>query len=168
MPFPKKPYKPKRRPSSATTAMFPSLHSAILAAVADTPISPPPWFNHTSSDHEPMEEYATHIMGRFDCRNGNCSRTGWGSKKISILIRRFSGNGYNAVVFKQRCKSCERLGVLRMDENSYVERVAYRLKKWAGVEMEPPPYQGEIAGAPHEARLCEGCRRGVCQWGMGE
>jgi hypothetical protein len=34
-------------------------------------------------------------------------------------------------------------------DDSYVERVAYRLKKWCGVELERPEF-------------CEGCKAGHC------
>jgi hypothetical protein len=68
-------------------------------------------------------------MGKFRCNNNGCSNRGWGSKKVTILIRGYPENGYNAVVFNQRCMSCNGLGTLTLDENSYVKRVAYRLKK---------------------------------------
>lgn len=80
---------------------------------------------------------------------------------VTILIRGYPGNGYNAVVFNQRCKSCNWLGVFTLDKNSYVNRVAYRLKKWAGVHVEKQHYNGKT-GPPHESDLCEGCKRGVC------
>jgi hypothetical protein len=54
---------------------------------------------------------------------------------VIIQIRGYSGNGYNAVVFNQRCRSCDWLGALTLDEKSYIDRVAYRLKKWAGVAV---------------------------------
>ena len=71
-------------------------------------------------------------------------------------------NGYNAIIFNQRCESCNGLGTLTLDKNSYVERVAYRLKKWAGVRMEEQHYAGKV-GSPHKSELCEGCKRGYCQ-----
>ena len=58
--------------------------------------------------------------------------------------------------------SNNKLGALTLDEHSYVERVAYRLKKWAGVRMEQMRYAGK-GGLPHRSDLCEGCRRGYCQ-----
>ncbi|KAK4155742.1 zinc-binding domain-containing protein [Chaetomidium leptoderma] len=150
MAFAKKPYKPKRETVQETTAMFPSLHED---------------FNLTGGDDEAIEHYPTYIMGRFECRNKNCSKNGWGSKKIFIIIRRFPGNGYNAVVYKQCCKSCDKLGTMRIDENSYVERVAYRLKKWAGISMDTPEYNGPKVGPEHESDFCEGCKEGYCQRG---
>ncbi len=163
MPFAKNPYKPKGQFSQHATVMFPSLHEDVQSLLATVSISPAPWFNdHGEGVYDLVDKYGTHIMGRFECRNRNCSKKGWGSKQIGILIQRFPDNGYNAVVFKQRCKDCNKLGVLRLDENSYVERIAYRLKKWAGIPTEPPVYSGQSRG-PHESSLCEACRAGCCQ-----
>ncbi|KAK3898257.1 zinc-binding domain-containing protein, partial [Staphylotrichum tortipilum] len=69
---------------------------------------------------------------------------------------------YDAVVFKQRCRTCQHLDTMRINENSYIERVAYRLKKWTGVPMETPEYNGEERGPPHESSLCEGCKARCC------
>ncbi|KAH8782654.1 zinc-binding domain-containing protein [Diaporthe sp. PMI_573] len=101
-------------------------------------------------------------MGNFACNNESYSNRGWRSKKVSILIRGYPRNGYNAVIFNQCCESCNGLGTLTLDENSYVERVAYWLKKWAGVRLEQQHYNGKV-GPPHKRELCEGCKRGYCQ-----
>lgn len=106
-------------------------------------------------------------MGKFKCNNKRCSARSWSSKNVAILIRGYPENGYNAVVFNQRSKSCNELGQLTLDKDSYVERVAYRIKKWAGVEMEPPHYAGKI-GPPYEGELCEGCKAGYCGEGRDE
>ncbi|EDU41522.1 conserved hypothetical protein [Pyrenophora tritici-repentis Pt-1C-BFP] len=39
-----------------------------------------------------------------------------------------------------------------MDEELYVDRVAYRLKKWAGVQLETRS-SGPKKGLPHESKL---------------
>ena len=39
--------------------------------------------------------------------------------------------------------------------------MAYRIKKWNGIEMEVPDFSGK-KGAPHESDLCEGCKAGHC------
>ncbi|KAL2130338.1 hypothetical protein VTI74DRAFT_6589 [Chaetomium olivicolor] len=161
MAFAKKPYKPKGKSVLNETAIFPSLQEDVVNALSDKSIFPEPWFNHAGGDDEAIEHYSTHVMGRFECRDPKCSKHRWSSRKIGITIRRFPGNGYNAVVYKQRCKLCEKLGVLRLDENSYVERVAYRLKKWAGIRMDQPEFNGQKHGPPHESHLCEACKRGV-------
>ncbi|KAI1632368.1 zinc-binding domain-containing protein [Biscogniauxia mediterranea] len=105
-------------------------------------------------------------MGKFKCNNGRCSKDGWSSKKVAITIRGYPGNGYDAIVYNQRCKSCNKLGVLTLDVDSYVERIAYRLKVWAGVSV-AQPYYNDGGGPQHEIDLCEGCRHGRCQAGRG-
>lgn len=72
----------------------------------------------------------------------------------------YPGSEYNARVYHQRCKTCNELSKPMLDE-SYVERVVYRLKSWSGVQMDRPFYGGN-SGAPHEAEFCEGCRAGHC------
>ena len=93
------------------------------------------------------------------------SQKGWGSKKICIVIRKYPSNGYSAQVFNQECVSCEEFGRLQINVNSYVERVAYRLKKWAGVAVDKPSHAGVLGRPPHKSELCEGCKRGYCQRG---
>jgi hypothetical protein len=142
-----------------TSFMFPSLHQDVSNAVSDEIHST--WFNE-GDDENSNNKYSTHVMGKFRCDNNGCSNRGWNSKKVAILIRGYPENGYNAVVFNQRCKSCKRLGILTLDEDSYIERVAYRLKKWAGVRMQEQYYAGKV-GLPHKHELCKGCKRGYCQ-----
>lgn len=50
-------------------------------------------------------------------------------------------------------------------DDSYAERVAYRLKKWCGVELERPKFSGQSKG-PHEEEFCEGCKAGHCGGGQ--
>jgi hypothetical protein len=154
----KKSSKPKGE--SRTSFMFPSLHQKVMEAVTDEIASA--WFHPNDTDTDSNNNYSTNVMGRFKCNNDACFKSGWGSKMITILIRGYPGNGYNAVVFNQRCKSCNQLGTLTLDEKSYVERVAYRVKKWAGIPTEQPFYLSRN-GPPHESSLCEGCKRGVCR-----
>ncbi|KXJ91876.1 zinc-binding domain-domain-containing protein [Microdochium bolleyi] len=141
---------------------FPELHDRICAAVSDDSVYPR-WVERDSDntrDHN--EEYSTNIMGTFRCANKSCSSERWGSKMVSIVIRGYVDDGYHAEVFNQRCRACNQLGVFSLNEQSYIDRVAYRIKKWAGVEVERPPYNaGE--GPPHQSELCEGCKRGYCQ-----
>ncbi|KAL8732007.1 MAG: hypothetical protein Q9181_004096 [Wetmoreana brouardii] len=140
--------------------MFPLLHQDVSNAVTDAITSP--WFNKTDSDKDCCVKYSTNVMGKFKCDNDNCSKDGWGSKQVAILIRGYPENGYNAVVFGQRCQLCDRLGALTLDKSSYTDRVAYRLKKWAGVPTEEQHYS-QKAGLPHKSELCEGCKRGYCR-----
>ncbi|ORY15961.1 zinc-binding domain-domain-containing protein [Clohesyomyces aquaticus] len=150
----------KSRARSGTSFMFLTLHQDIMNAVSDE--IPSAWFNDNDTDKGSNNNYETHVMGYFFCNNKACSNTGWGSKMVTILIRGYPGNGYNAVVFNQRCKSCNRLGSFKLDKDSYIERVAYRVKRWAGISTEAPYYMPR-EGPPHRESLCEGCKRGICR-----
>ncbi|PGG96212.1 hypothetical protein AJ79_09681 [Helicocarpus griseus UAMH5409] len=103
----------------------------------------------------------TNVMGRFVCQNNGCKSTGWSSKKIAITIRMYPGQLYNARVYHQRCRNCNDVGQLILDEECYAERVAYRLKKWNGIAVPVPNFSGQSRG-PHDRALCEGCKAGHC------
>ncbi|KIX98871.1 uncharacterized protein Z520_05332 [Fonsecaea multimorphosa CBS 102226] len=143
-----------------TSFMFPELHEDIENAISHNLTVK--WVFRSKDDRNAHREYSTHVMGRFRCTNRSCDMSGWASKKVAILIRGYASNGYNAVVFNQRCKTCDTLGSLTLDEKSYIERVAYRIQKWAGVEVEQPHYVSK-KGLPHRQELCEGCKRGICR-----
>jgi hypothetical protein len=149
------------RPKTATSPsrMYPSLHHDVAKAVFEHIGTTR--FHENDSDEGSNKSHSTYFMGVFICDNNACPGVAWSSGKITILIRKYPDNGYNAVVFGQRCKSCQKLGRLKLDEKSYIDRVSYRLKKWAGVQMEPPPF--DLKGTPpHITELCEGCKRGIC------
>ncbi|KAI0595470.1 zinc-binding domain-containing protein [Biscogniauxia sp. FL1348] len=147
------------------TYAYPSLHQRVVDAVSDQIAKP--WYNATGSKKTANKEYPTNVMGKFKCNNNRCSKKGWSSKKVAITIWSYPMNGYNAIVWNQRCKSCNQLGFLTLDEDSYVERVAYRIDVWAGVSVTRPYYNEEGESLPHEKRFCEGCKAGVCPAGMG-
>ncbi|KAF2202634.1 hypothetical protein GQ43DRAFT_462209 [Delitschia confertaspora ATCC 74209] len=152
---------PKPKGETRTSFMFPSLHQDVMNVVSDQIAST--WFQINNNNKDSDKQHSTSVMGIFKCNNNACSsKKGWASKKVTILIRGYPGNGYNAVVFNQRCKFCNQLGTLTLNEESYVDRVAYRIKKWAGIPMEQPFY-AKNKGLPHESSLCEGCKRGICQ-----
>jgi hypothetical protein len=118
---------------------------------------------HEDDDSDFEKEYDTNIMGRFVCHNRACSKPGWSSRVVAISIRMYTGEEYNARVYHQRCKACNKLSKPKLNE-SYAERVAYRLKKWCGVQLEKPPHSG-VSKGPHERHLCEGCKHGHCKAG---
>ncbi|KAI1135211.1 zinc-binding domain-containing protein [Hypoxylon sp. FL0543] len=149
--------KSKKKEKSSYT--YPSLHHDVVEAVSDE--IPETWYNN-NYDENPRRTHSTHVMGKFRCRYDSCPNHGWGSKKVAIVIKGYPGNGYNATVFSQRCRTCNKFGVFTLDEDSYVERIAYRLKKWADLDVQKPPYKGKGGGPKHEDALCEGCRLGVC------
>lgn len=117
-------------------------------------------FHENDDTKSCINEYDTNIMGRFICGNRSCGSSGWSSKKIAITIRMYTGAQYNARVYHQRCQKCNGLSKPRLDD-SYAERVAYRLKKCCGVEMDRSNYSGRSKG-PHQSSLCEGCKDGHC------
>lgn len=149
-----------RKTESKTSFTFPQLHQKVSSVVSDDIGSI--WFNRQDGGNF-NNEYSSCVMGKFKCNNNSCPNNGWGSKKVAIRIRGYRNNGYNATVFNQRCESCTQLGIMTLDETSYVERVSYRIKKWAGVSVEKQ-YYAPKDGLPHKRELCEGCKRGICQW----
>jgi hypothetical protein len=141
--------------------MYPSLHGSVSQLLEAENLTFT--FFPTDSDKESIEDYDTNIMGRFRCPNKECPKVGWASKVIAITIRMYPRQQYNARVYHQRCKDCGWLSYPVPDE-SYAERVAYRLKKWSGIEMDHPYYMEGANNRPHESDLCEGCKHGHCKW----
>ncbi|ORX98829.1 zinc-binding domain-domain-containing protein [Clohesyomyces aquaticus] len=117
-------------------------------------------FHPNDEENTCLNGYDTNVMGRFACRNKNCTAV-WTSKQIAITIRRYPNERYNARVYHQSCKRCLMTFKPQLDHESYAERVAYRIKKWCGVKMEAPPFKGRSDG-PHRSDLCEGCKQGRC------
>jgi hypothetical protein len=154
---------PKRPNETRELLTFPELHEQVAQAVLPEITSP--WF-HESPDSpsslSPIHVYGTNLMGRFKCNNNACKKDGWVSGRIHVQIYGYEDNGYSAVVYNQRCTKCKCLGTLEGDKTTYVERVAYRIKAWAGVRVQAPPYS-EKQTPPHEEELCEGCKRGMCE-----
>jgi hypothetical protein len=152
---------PQRRPQQAKWSMFPLMHDKVahLLEVEDLYFT----FHDLDEDTGCIRDYDTCIMGRFRCRNQKCHSKGWSSKKIAVTIRMYPGERYNARVYHQSCKTCNLISKPILDD-SYAERVAYRLKKWNGVELERPIFSGKSKG-PHEDDLCEGCKAGHCNEG---
>ncbi|TLS20445.1 uncharacterized protein PpBr36_11273 [Pyricularia pennisetigena] len=141
--------------------MFPPLHPQVVEAVGRDIC--PAWGGKVNQQGRCTNEYNTNVSGRFRCSNSACSKS-WSSGLVAIRIMAFHDNRYNATIYNQHCKTCNSLGIIKLDEARYVERVSYRLKKWAGAPQETPPYQ-EKSGLPHMSRLCEGCIQGHCRQG---
>ncbi|KAK3333751.1 zinc-binding domain-containing protein [Cercophora scortea] len=155
---PPEPTKPKGE--TRIKFMFPELHQDISNAVAGQ--IPSLHFTNKDSDKGLINDYSTNVMGEFQCTNDRCRKSGWGSKRVAIRIRGYSNHGYNAVVYNQRCKRCNGLGTFMLDQTAYIERVSYRVIKWAGLTtVDKMPYHGG-SSPPHEREFCEGCKAGVC------
>ena len=138
-------------------SMYPSLHDTVSDLLHEHNL----FFDfHEDDSDNCVRNYDTNIMGRFTCRNPVCSSGGWKSKQIAITIRMYPGDRYNARVYYQGCRACGRLSKPHLD-GSYAERIAYRLKKWSGLQMDAPRYSGASKG-PHKSHLCEGCKHGHC------
>ncbi|KAH8693696.1 zinc-binding domain-containing protein [Talaromyces proteolyticus] len=139
-------------------SMYPSFHDAVSQLLKENDLYF--GFYETDDPRGCIQEYDTNIMGRFVCRNSNCGQKGWSSKMIAITIRLYYEDRYNARVYHQRCMTCNNLSQPILNE-SYAERVSYRIKKWNGIQMERPYYSGTSKG-PHNTNLCEGCKDGHC------
>lgn len=126
---------PKKQKPTKKWSMYPSLHNDVSNLLREHNL----FFQFYEKDDSRscIDDYDTNIMGRFTCHNHACSARVWTSKQIAITIRRYSNNRYNARVYHQSCKSCETPSKPELD-SSYAERVAYRIKKWCGVQMDAP------------------------------
>ena len=151
----------KQKTRLRSSYMFPNLHDSVESEVRDDIGAAR--FHDEDTDRNCNNLYETHVIARFICLNRTCS-TSTSSGKVAIRIRGYPGNAYNAVVFNQRCESCHALGKMRLNKDTYVERVSYRLKRWGGVEMERPPHSSR-GTPPHKCELCEGCKAGYCLQG---
>ncbi|ORY08039.1 hypothetical protein BCR34DRAFT_465130, partial [Clohesyomyces aquaticus] len=63
---------------------------------------------------------------------------------------------FGARLYHQHCKACGTLSRPQLDD-SYAERVAYRIKRRCGVPVVAPLYSSPSRG-PHKSHLCEGCK----------
>ena len=124
----------KPKGETRTSFIFPLFHQDVINTVSDEIALS--WFHKNDSNRDSNNKYLTHIIGKFKCNNNACSAGGQGIKKVATLIREYPKNGYNAIVFNQRYKSCNQLGTLILNKKLYIDRVTYRLKKQAGVLIE--------------------------------
>lgn len=149
---------PKKVFRDKTWSMYPQLHSDIARYLEADNLTFE--FHKMDDTSDCIKEYDTNITGRFHCTNQHCPSKGWSSKKVAITIRLYKGRRYNARVYYQRCQRCDWVSRPELHA-TYAERVAYRLQKWSGIQMERPPFSSQSKG-PHLSNLCEGCRNGHC------
>ncbi|GKZ73283.1 hypothetical protein AnigIFM50267_009965 [Aspergillus niger] len=165
--MPSRKYKSKSKStlSGNRWSMYPALHADVLTQLSSSTFPITSLTFHPFDDSETcIDEYDTNIMGRFICPNNSCGSSGWASKKIAITIRLYEGDEYNARVYHQRCKGCNALSRPFLDEKSYAERIAYRMKRWYDVDVERPVFNGSGNSKPHNRDLCEGCKVGRCSF----
>jgi len=161
---PKSRTRPKSKPqdSGRSWSMYPALHDSVGRLLAEDGL--PFTFFAIDEDKGSIDKYDTNIMGRFKCLNKACPHAGWASKVVAVTIRMYPEQQYNARVYHQRCKACGSLSQPFPDD-SYAQRIAYRLKKWSGIEMDRPPFTDRENGRPHESTLRESCKHGHCKLG---
>jgi hypothetical protein len=141
----------------------PELHESVVQCLEGNGLSIS--FYEEGEAEDSIRDYDTNIMGAFICPNRSCRTEKWTSMKVAISIRLFADQQYNATVWHQRCRQCKSMGVLRLDEESYTDRVAYRLRTWLGLEREDPIFSETRGRPPHVTELCEGCKSGHCpEW----
>lgn len=153
--------KPKAKDLDKSWSMYPELHESVSRLLEEDSLSFT--FFAIDEDEESIEDSDSNIMGRFRCLNKACPKPGWRSKVIAITIRMYPEQQYNARVYHQRCKACGSLSQ-PFPDGSYAERIAYRLKRWSGVEVDRPVYTAHERERPHESALCEGCKHGHCKF----
>lgn len=150
----------KKRPEKKSS-LYPALHDNVSSLLKKDDLHYA--FHNSDDDDTCIEDYDTNIMGRFVCHNIKCPSQGWSSKVVPVTIRLYNNQQYNARVYHQRCKRCQKLSRPILD-HSYAERVAYRIKKWTGVDVDRPPFDGKTSRGPHQSNLCEGCKTGHCKY----
>lgn len=139
--------------------MRPDLHDSISCILDD--ISVELTFHERDEEISVLESQTTSITGEFSCETPRCRFHTWESGKITIAIRLYTKNEYNVRIYHQRCRKCTALSRPRLNE-TYAERVAYRLAKWHGANMEAPRSSGKLTGR-HLKEFCEGCKTGLCK-----
>ncbi|KAG5791240.1 hypothetical protein H9Q69_009721 [Fusarium xylarioides] len=151
--------KPVTKEGVPLWSMYPELHRNVAEELEEHQLEYT--FCDNDEDIGSTHNYDTNIKGRFHCDCKKKCPHSWSSNCIAVTIRQYSRDRYNVRVYHQRCKNCKKLCRPRLDKESYTERVAYRLKKWSGVEVERPEYSG-TKNAHHRTKLCEGCKSGHC------
>lgn len=153
------------QPENSPWSMHPDLHGEVSQRLEANGLSVE--FYEEGEPEDSIRDYDTKVMGAFTCPNRSCRIQRWTSNLIGISIQLYEDEEYNAIVWHQRCQKCESMGILKLDVQSYVDRVVYRLGKWLGLDAAVPPYSGSIENRPHKQELCEGCKSGHCQRGKG-
>lgn len=152
--------KPKGEDLDKSWSMYPALHDKVNRLLEEDGLSFT--FFEIDEDIGCIKEHDTYIMGRFRCLNRACRKAVWTSKVIAITIRMYPEQQYNARVYNQRCIGCGSLSQPSLDD-SYEQRIAYRIKKWNNIDIPRPSYTAQARERPHESTLCEGCKHGHCK-----
>ncbi|KAF4338428.1 peroxide stress-activated histidine kinase mak2 [Fusarium beomiforme] len=131
-------------------SMYPELHDDVAEKLDEDDLGYTSFEN--DDDDSNIRDYDTNIKGSFQCDCKNLKRKknknkprlphSWSSNCIAVTIREYDDDQYNVRVYHQRCKKCKTLCRPTLNQESYVERVVYRIKKWNGVRVERPEYSG--------------------------
>ncbi|KAF4454074.1 hypothetical protein F53441_3359 [Fusarium austroafricanum] len=141
------------------SSMYPELHSYVaLSLEEDDPVYT---FREQYQKTDIKRVFDTKVIGKFFCHRSQCGNREWHSNSIAIRIREYHGNQYNVQVYHQQCSKCKKPTRAKLDKPIYADRVAYRIKKWNGIEAEQLKLDVETNGA-HRAELCERCQKGHC------
>lgn len=145
---------------SSSWSTYPDLHDEVSQCLGANGLSVE--FYEEGQLEDSIRNHDTNITGVFTCPDLSCPAKEWPSMRVAITMCLYKDKQYNALVWHQRCRKCESLGELHMDEGTYTERVAYRLGKWLGLKATVPPFSGRVVDGPHDWELCEGCKNGHC------
>ncbi|KAF4495696.1 hypothetical protein FAGAP_8160 [Fusarium agapanthi] len=141
------------------SSMYPELHKHVAKNLEEDGLEYT--FRQNDQKVNIKQVHDTKVIGRFICRNRNCGFHRWFSNSIAIRIREYQGNEYNVKVYQQQCGRCKRHTRAELMELAYADRVAFHIKRWNGVDAEPPNIKVEPQ-SNHKKELCEGCKKGHC------
>ena len=93
-------------------------------------------------------------MGHYDCDNDACHNEMWSSKHICLDVYVDKAKDlYHVPVYGQECEHCKELGIMHIHEQSYVDRVVYRVRVEYGQDVPRLPFSRKKK--PHVSKLCE-------------
>ncbi|KAM0339752.1 hypothetical protein ACHAPU_010792 [Fusarium lateritium] len=140
------------------SSIYPDLHYYVAESLDEDDLE------YSFRDHDTKtdikREYHTRTIGNFTCGKHTCGHK-WSSNSVSITIREYEDKSYNALVYHQLCSRCRKSTRADLDKLCYADRIAFRLKKWNGIQAQQLVREVEHNG-PHKKELCEGCKNGLC------
>lgn len=102
---------------------------------------------------------STNVVGVFDCMSSRCR--GWQSGKICVVVRVQAPGLFQPIVYSQKCKRCKRSVLPILDEDIFIERVAYRAQRLLNMVVAQPYEGGGKTTPPHDADKCTACLKGI-------
>ncbi|KAF5702315.1 hypothetical protein FMUND_13520 [Fusarium mundagurra] len=141
------------------SSMYPELHEHVAKNLEEDGLQ----YTFRQNDQKVgiKRVYDTKVIGGFTYRKRKCGLHYWFSNSIAIRIREYEGHQYNVRVYHQRCSQCEQPTRAKLKKFAYADRVAYHLKRWNGIDAEPPKIDVDRK-SNHRQELCEGCKKGRC------